>query len=116
MMRSLPPMVDMRRTDAEKSADRSGMCSPCSPSDYPWGLSISLDDESLKKIKADFDTIEIGETYHFFVMAKVTAKSRNESDGGEPHERVELQITHMAAESEDAENESEPLSKKLYKK
>lgn len=112
-MYSLPPMVDMRRSPAEKQAD---CAMPCSPSDYPWGLSISLDDESLKKLKADFESIEIGETYHFFMMAKVTAKSRNENEGGEPRERIELQITHMAAESEDKENRAEMMSEKLYKK
>lgn len=113
-MHSLPPMVDMRRTPAEKQD--AGMTAMCSPSEYPYGLSISLDNDCLEKLKADFDSIEIGESYHLFVMAKVTAKSRNESESG-PCDRVELQITHMAAESEDAENaDDEPLSKKLYKK
>lgn len=113
-----PSMTDMRRSPEEKQA--TGVPVSCGGSDYPYGLAISLDDESLKKLDVDFDSIEIGETYHLFVMAKVTAKSRNERDAGEPRECVELQITHMGAESEDAENEQseakEPLSKKLYSK
>lgn len=114
-MHSIPPMVDMRRSADEKS-DLSAI--PCSPSDYPWGLSISLDNESLKKLDVDFDSVEIGETYHLFVLAKVTSKSRNDSEGNGQCDRIELQITHVAAESEDVENKESdsPLRERMYKK
>lgn len=108
------PMVDMRRTPEEKS----DACMPTMAygSDYSYGLCISLDDESLKKLEVDFDSIEVGETYHFMAMAKVTAKSRNERSEGEPRECVEMQITMLSAESEDAEGAAEeiPTRKKMY--
>lgn len=106
------PMVDMRRTPEEKS----DACMPMAyGSDYSYGLCISLDDESLKKLEVDFDSIEVGETYHFMAMAKVTAKSRNESATGGPRECVEMQITMLSAESEDAEAPVEtPTRKKMY--
>lgn len=112
-MHSIPAMTDMRRTPSEKSE-----VAMCVPSEYPYGLCISLDTESLKKLNVDFDSIEVGGIYHLFVLGKVTAKSRNENEGGEANERVEIQITHLSAESEDAENQEmdEPLSEKMYKK
>lgn len=114
-MFNTPPMVDLRRTPEEKSELAS--IESYSPPDYPYGLCLSLDKDTLEKLEVDFDGVEIGETYHLFVMAKVTAKSRNESVSGEPRECIELQVTHMGAESEDEEDEaSEPVHKKMYKK
>lgn len=113
-MFNTPPMVDMKLTAGEKAE-----LSPeaYNPPMYPWGLSISLDKEQLDKLEVDFDSVEVGETYHLFIMAKVTAKSRNERESGGPCDRIEMQITHMGAESEDTENEEyEPLSKRMYGK
>lgn len=108
-------MVDMKRS----ASDKADAMSPSLGygSDYPYGLCISLDDESLKKLDVDFDSVEVGETYHFMAMAKVTAKSRNERAEGEPRECIELQIVMLSAESEDAENEEDktPTRKKMYK-
>lgn len=113
-MFNTPPMVDMKRTPAETAAD---MPLAYPSSDYPYGLSISLDTESLAKLDVDFDSVEVGETYHLFVMAKVTAKSRHENTDNGPRDCIELQITHMGAESEDKENEEVlPPRAKMYKK
>lgn len=111
-MFNMPGMVDMRRTPEEKA---EALAMPMA-GDYPWGLSISLDTESLKKLEVDFESVEVGQTYHFMALAKVTAKSRNENDGGEARECIELQITDLNAENEDMEGEDkEPLRKKMYK-
>lgn len=110
-MFSTPAMVDLKRTPEEMNqAIMPGI------SEYDYGLCLSLGDDSLKKLDVDFDSVEVGETYHLFILAKVTAKSRNDNEGG-MRDRVELQITHMGAESEDKENEEsekKPLRKKMY--
>lgn len=111
-MFNTPPMVDLKRSPDQKSELAS--VESYMPPDYPYGLSISLDKDTLAKLEVDFDTIEIGETYHLFVMAKVTAKSRNESVSGDARECIEMQITHMGAESEDEENSE--VKKSSYKK
>lgn len=114
-MLKTPAMVDMRLTPEEQRED---MCVPLGGNapEYPYGLSICLDDACLEKLDVDVESLSIGETYHLFVMAKVTSISSNENLNG-PKNRVELQITHMSAESEDIENEErESLSKKMYKK
>ena len=115
---NLPAMVDMAMTPKERAENAPVM--PTSEYDgpkYPWGLSISLDEDALEKLEVDFESIEVGETYHLFVLAKVTAKSNSERESGEPRKCVEMQITHMGAESEDAEDkEKTPTRSKMYKK
>lgn len=69
---------------------------------YPYGLCIYLDDEILKKLDIDHDGCEVGDTIHLCCMAEVTDVSqRKMSDGVKC--RIELQITQMAVENEDAE-------------
>lgn len=110
-----PNMVDLKRTPEEETEDA---IASFTPSAYPYGLCLSLDKDTLEKLDVDFDRVEVGETYHLFIMAKVTAKSKGARENMDPHECIEMQVTHMGAESEDQENEevAEPLHKKMYKK
>lgn len=117
-MEKLPSMVDMKRSPKK---DDDGMY-PCSPSPYPWGLSLSLGNEELEKLHLDPKDCEVGDMLHMHCMVKVTSVSCNDSEGSDgPCHRVEMQITHIAdaPESEDDENrEAETKmrpSQKLYK-
>ena len=117
-MLNTPPMVSMEMTPEQKAENSAptGLID-YDPPKYPYGLCLSLESEQLEALEVDFDSIEVGGTYHLFVLAKVTAKSSSDRESGKPCKRVELQVTHMAAESEDAENEEkEPTRKKMYKK
>lgn len=118
-MFATPSMVSMEMT-AEERAENSPIVQGGSYEGpkYPWGLALRLENDSLEKLKVDFDSLEVGESYHLFALAKVTAKSSNERDSGEPCRCVELQITHLGAESEDAENQevAKPTHTKMYKK
>lgn len=104
-------MVDMAKTPAEVKEDIAEM-SPVSPEikvpAYPYGLCISLTEEELPKLGLDGDLPEVGEMVHLVAMAKVTSVSENEREdtSGEKTRccRVELQITHLAAENEDEED------------
>lgn len=72
--------------------------------EYPWGLRLSLDDGTIKKLDIDFASLAVGGIVHGHFMAKVTSTSEDQRDGGEMCRRVELQIQQMAVESEDREN------------
>lgn len=106
-------MVDMAKpieqVKEETSPPKSlGDRAPTTPV-YPWGLCISLDDDTLTKLKLDSEMPSVGEMIHLCAMAKVTSVSENEQEDGNGGKktcrRVELQITHLATESEDEENE-----------
>lgn len=100
-------MIDMARTPEEVKKDQPPPIGEAVGPAYPWGLCISLEDDSLKKLKLDGELPSVGDMIHLFAMAKVTSVSENERENtrGEKTRccRVELQITHLATEDEDNE-------------
>ncbi len=108
-------MTDMARTPEDVKEEVAKMSpspiaeggKPMVPT-YPYGLCVSLDEESMEKLGLDGDLPEVGEMIHFCAMARVTSASMNEREGTdgtkETCRRVELQITHLGLESEEQEN------------
>lgn len=115
-MAGFAKMVDMARTPAEvkediaKSMPSAGSIEKGSAPVYPYGLCISLDEEGLAKLKIEGDLPDVGETVHFCALARVTSASETEQETGAGEKkvcrRVELQITNLGLELEDAENET----------
>lgn len=68
--------------------------------DYPWGLHITLNGDSLKKLGTDLPAV--GDMMNIGGVAKVVSVSTRESEGGESHSHIELQITDFGMESSDA--------------
>lgn len=94
-MRNVGKMVDMQ-AEAEKPEP-----APSPLGERRWyGGCISLGKEQLERLDLEADC-DVGDTLHGFFMARVTAKSDHEGMGP----RVELEITHLAVEDEDAENQ-----------
>lgn len=88
------------------------------PPRYPYGLCISLCEKELDKLDIHEDELSVGSVLHLHCMAKVTSISERDDAVCGPTSRVELQITHIASESEDEENEKYSVSRrvsKLYK-
>lgn len=112
-MRTMPAMVDMRIAPKESADDVAPAIAP--QSQYPWGLRISLSAEDLAKAGLDDDDIETGCMIHLNAFAVVTNVNK---PADQPIDRVELQITHLAAEDEDEEaeeGEDESITSRLYK-
>jgi hypothetical protein len=100
--------VDMQKTPEQVNEEVSANAAPMTAKaenvpKYPWGLCINLEDDQLDKLGIDGEC-EVGDQIHLCAMAKVTSCSENETEGKTRH-RIELQITHLAVEDEDAENE-----------
>lgn len=93
-------MVDLKRTPAEKVEAAAPVVANDTP-DYPYGLCICLDHDTLDKLDLDADC-EVGDTIHLVCFATVKACSQ-EVINGERRNRIELQITDMACEDEDQE-------------
>lgn len=114
-MEKLTGMVDMKKTPKEVES----MSMP-DQSAYPYGLCISLCEDELDKLGFAQDELNVNDMVHLHCMATVTAVSNHDNVNSGPSCRVELQITHIQAESEDEENEDQKLSSsqkisKLYK-
>ena len=104
-MKHVAAMVDMAQSKEEvkesypvavAESDKAGPI-------YPYGLCLRLTEKEIGKLNLE-DRPEVGDMIHVFAMAKVTSVSQDASESGE-RRSVELQITQMAVESEDAENE-----------
>lgn len=98
-------MVDMRRSDAEKTAaDGPFACStvggPTGP-DYPYGLRIRLSEDELAKLDLDGDCTA-GDMIDLRAFAKVINVNVEEVDG-KPRRSIELQIQQIALENEETE-------------
>lgn len=110
-MHKLPKMVDMARTPDEKAEGM--MPSIGAVNDYPYGLCISFCQDEIEKLGLDTQDVEVGDMLHLFALCKVTSISKNDTGSG-AKTRIEMQITHIAEENEDEENEeAAPAIRKL---
>lgn len=85
------PLTNMKRAKRDNDSDEMAMEEP----DYPWGLRVHLEDESLDKLDMD-DLPAVGSKMTMMTTVEVTSVSQHEdsSDDGE-RRNVELQITDM---------------------
>jgi hypothetical protein len=120
-------MISMARTPAEakKEVEKYDMPATASPvasvPTFPYGLCISLEDETLDKLGMEGAMPAVGDVIQFTAMAKVTSASdseREKSDGSkEQCRRVELQITDMGVPGDAAGQQlqkSEARRKRFY--
>ncbi len=98
-MEHIPHMVDMA-IEQPSPADMPEATNIKLTPQYPYGLTLCLNDDTLSKLNMD-DDCDVGDTVHFHCLAKVTSCSESENSG----KRIELQIIAMSAEDEDEENE-----------
>lgn len=79
---------------------------------YPYGLSIHMDDEVMKKLGMKCMP-EAGEVMNLMAKVSVTEVSQRERKGGEPMQSMTLQITDMDLACEETEDDT---AKKMYDK
>lgn len=65
---------------------------------YPWGLSITLDQDVLDKLDMSIDNFKVGATMALIAKVEVTACSSEERQGSDARQSVGLQITHVCIE------------------
>lgn len=105
-------MISMELTEKESKKDTVEAMEHVEPK-YPWGLSISLNDESLEKLGWEDREFKRGEEIVLEIKVKVIGFSEQDTMQGEM-KNVQLQITEM--EVEDGTTEPEKFAKKTYKK
>ena len=102
-------MVEMSRSPAEKAEEAAEMMAPPSMDmvgDYPPGLCLCFNEETLEKLDLE-DDCEVGDMIDIRAMGIVTSVSKNGSLAGGSHCRIEIQLTHIAVENEEDEYEEE---------
>ena len=81
------------------------------PPRFPFGLRVSLNDESLDKLGMK-ELPKVGEQKSLVAMVEVVEVSEHDSAGGKPRRRVELQITDMVLEKD--KKKLKDIAAKLY--
>lgn len=105
-------LIDLAKTPEEAKAEidlyKSGPTAVSNQKTpvYPYGLCLSLNNDSLKKMGLDGDLPDVGDIVHFCAEARVTSASTTEEEDEKgvktPNVRVELQITKMGVPEADA--------------
>jgi|SRR5215475_7722495 len=103
-------MIDMARTPEEIKEKTEEMTAPMplKVPQYPYGLCISLDDDSLEKLGLAGDLPDVGDILEVYVTAKVTCASKTENIDPATNQpkscsRIELQIVGMLPHEEEPE-------------
>lgn len=85
-------------------ADRDARTEPASMATespaYPWGLSITLDDDVLEKLGCAIGDFKVGASLMIVANVEVTSVSSSETRGAGNSRSVGLQITDLGLEDE----------------
>jgi hypothetical protein len=87
----------MKRTKSEKTENKSPEVYAESEEDYPYGLEIRMEKESLGKLGLDIDDFSINTKVDIVCQAEVTHLSESVSSD-DSHSSASFQITDMAIE------------------
>jgi len=67
--------------------------------DYPWGLKVHIDDDTMRKLGIDA-LPEVGAEFMLKAKCFVCSVSYNDSENSKEHMSMSLQITDMALDKE----------------
>lgn len=98
-------LASMKRTKADIKAERDRYAEGPIGGEgdaYPYGLRLSLDDETLKKL--GIKPAKVGGTFHLIASCEVCAVSIDESTTGGERSHMSLQITEMSLAPADAKS------------
>jgi len=95
----MPSMTNMKLTKAEKKKFTTSPTVGGSTEDYPWGLSINLDDAALKKLDID-DLPEPGDRCVLHAVGKVTQATQSANEK-KTDRSISIQIMRLALLSEE---------------
>lgn len=86
-------LADMKRTKADKKAETKRWDEPIGAGDYPYGLAIDLDDETITKL--GLGDVDADDKVKIAATAFVSSSNTNKRNG-KTTRSVTLQITTMA--------------------
>lgn len=98
----MPNLVSMKRTAAEKDNSGSSILSSVDEDQFPFGLTVNLEDESIRKL--GLGPVSVGDKMTLVAAVKVTRMSEREDEEDGLSRDVTLQITDMQLESGEPED------------
>lgn len=96
--------MKLSKSSREETAKPMALAEP----QYPYGLAIRLDNDSLEKLGMS-ELPKAGKKMKLMAMVEVVGASQHTMKGGKDMKNVELQITSMGLESESEKDASKEL-------
>lgn len=96
----MPAVLKSMELSEDAKSDAAQPYPMPSKPDYPYGLHICLTGEELEKLGLDPGDAEVGGTFQFTAMARITDVAMNDSERGYSC-RIEAQIENMAVDTAD---------------
>src|SRR5512138_1876701 len=94
--------MKLSEQQADKVAEVAAGSKPEGPR-YPWGLAISLENESMKKLGLSAKDLPVGGEVAIVGKARVVRAGSYESEGDSKREDAGLQLTDLAIELGDSD-------------
>jgi len=88
-------LVDLKRSKAERKKDAEPLSAAAEGNDYPYGLTVDLDHDSMKKL--GMHTLpKAGSKLHIHAEAHVKSVRDNQRAGGKRERGMSLELRKMA--------------------
>jgi len=93
-------LIDVAYTAKERKEEKAEMNVSSKAPEYPWGLSLTLNEETLAKLGME-KLPRVGEELYVWAVAKVTSVAMRSDQHDDEDRSVSLQITHMQCSEEE---------------
>lgn len=87
--------ISMKSTKKDRS-DNVACCGQVDQPEYPWGLTINLENESIEKLGVNFKRFPVGRKVKLVCEAEVVSASMESMKDGKDSKSIRLQIVSMA--------------------
>jgi len=104
-------LTDLKMSKEERDEQSPQPMETSKGPQYPYGLSINLDDGTLEKLGVD-ELPKVGEYITIVALACVKSTSERSDDGGESERSVSLQIEKMRLGGDDDGDDDDVLKGK----
>lgn len=105
-------LVSMKIDKAERAKMAEPSCMATDAPTYPYGLSLTLDNDALEKLGIAITDLKVGASMTLVATVEVTSVSSRQTDADDDDESAGLQITALCLE--DGGTKAKAASAALY--
>ena len=105
-------MIDLKLSKKEKKKHGGEVTIEASLPEYPYGTTLSFEDDQLKKLK--LEKIEAGDMVSIAAVGKVIRLSVNENDKEKEHKSIEIQIQKIEIIPGDEKSVRKQIAKEVW--
>jgi len=104
-------MIDLKLSKKKKK-ELNGEVPSSSDQEYPWGTSLTFEDEQLKKL--NLSKVEAGDSISLSAIGKIVNISVYEKDKEKGRKSVEIQLQKIEITTEDGKKMRKQVAKEVW--